>query len=79
MVQFVGVRTGWAVGSDGIIVATRDGGASWQKQTSGTDESLLGGSFVNALTGWAVGGKGTISCCFAQLRPSARRQLSSCP
>lgn len=34
-VDFVDEQHGWAVGHDGIILASRDGGVSWQKQFDG--------------------------------------------
>jgi|TARA_R110002167_G_scaffold144884_3_gene335598 photosystem II stability/assembly factor-like uncharacterized protein len=34
-VTFVGDRSGWAVGHDGVVLATADGGMSWHKQLDG--------------------------------------------
>jgi photosystem II stability/assembly factor-like uncharacterized protein len=34
-VWFVDDRTGWVVGHDGVVLATRDGGASWDLQREG--------------------------------------------
>lgn len=34
-VDFTTSELGWAVGHDGVILATRDGGVSWQKQLDG--------------------------------------------
>ena len=51
---------GWAVGYKGTIVATLDGGQSWQGQSSGTAASLYSVHFVDAQRGWAVGSYGTI-------------------
>ncbi|NUO81176.1 hypothetical protein HUU05_13945 [candidate division KSB1 bacterium] len=48
--------TGWAVGDDGTILSTNNGGATWQAQTSGTTSSIMSVHFVNATTGWAVCG-----------------------
>ncbi|MBC8179615.1 hypothetical protein H8E88_00685, partial [candidate division KSB1 bacterium] len=53
-------QTGWAVGSNGVIVHTSDGGSSWSSQTSGTSNYLLSVHFSDSRTGWAVGGYGTI-------------------
>jgi hypothetical protein len=36
VVHFADARTGWAVGEGGTIMATRDGGASWELQRSGS-------------------------------------------
>jgi Photosynthesis system II assembly factor YCF48 len=54
-------RHGWAVGERGTILATQNGGESWQTQPSDTTNNL--GSVVFAgdgRRGWAVGGRGTI-------------------
>jgi photosystem II stability/assembly factor-like uncharacterized protein len=50
----------WAVGDEGTILATTDGGAGWNAQTSGTIDSLYGVAFVDTVHGWAVGDNGTI-------------------
>ena len=53
------MQRGWAVGSGGLILHSRDGGRYWQAQTSGT----LGWDavqFVDTQRGWAVGNEGTI-------------------
>ncbi|WP_170113121.1 YCF48-related protein [Ahniella affigens] len=56
----VGAENAWAVGFDGKIVATRDGGSSWSVQTSGTNAWLNAVAFFDAKRGWAVGRRGTI-------------------
>jgi hypothetical protein len=43
------------VGSDGAIVATSDGGATWSAQASGSGADLFGVTFADATHGWAVG------------------------
>ena len=53
-------RHAWAVGSNGTILATADGGASWGPQTSNTTEDLYSVAFVDAQRGWAVGRRGMI-------------------
>ncbi len=53
-------RHAWAVGRNGTILATADGGASWAPQTSKTTQSLLSVAFVDQQRGWAVGLNGTI-------------------
>ena len=57
---FVNPRQGWAVGLGGVIVATRDGGKSWVRQTSTVSDRLDSVTFVNPQQGWAVGGRGEI-------------------
>ena len=48
------------MGTDGTILATSNGGATWKAQSSGTTETLYGVAFANASDGWAVGQIGTI-------------------
>ena len=55
-VQFVDNMHGWAVGDNGTIVATIDGGETWTVQTSGTTEKLRSVYFLTTTRGWAVGG-----------------------
>jgi photosystem II stability/assembly factor-like uncharacterized protein len=60
-VHFVDAQTGWAVGEDGIIFTTSDGGMSWQSQNSGIPNDLKNRNdlqevyFSNSQTGWVVG------------------------
>ena len=46
---------GWAVGDQGTIVHTSDGGANWTAQSSGTSYQLTGVTFTDAQDGWATG------------------------
>lgn len=50
----------WAVGNDGKIIHSADGGATWSAQTSNNINHLLGVFFLDAQKGWLVGGNGTI-------------------
>jgi C1A family cysteine protease/photosystem II stability/assembly factor-like uncharacterized protein len=59
-VAFADGQHGWAVGWDGTIVATSNGGGAWTPQTSGTTEDLRGVAFADASRGWAVGRYGTL-------------------
>ena len=59
-VFFAGSETGWAVGANGIIYFTANGGRAWQPQESGVKSDLYDVKFLDALEGWAVGGEGTI-------------------
>lgn len=52
--------TSYAVGSAGGIYATTDGGVTWSPQSSGTTESLHGGSGFISTTAYVVGDAGTI-------------------
>src|SRR3954451_15701038 len=54
-VFFVDAKEGWAVGDDGVIRHSIDGGKSWEDQASGTRASLRGVYFLDESVGWAVG------------------------
>lgn len=61
-VYFVDDRRGWAVGHDGTILATADGGETWQllRDEPGKERVLLSVWFGNALHGLAVGQFGLV-------------------
>jgi len=63
-VFFLDDQHGWAGGNSGAIIATQDGGRSWQQQASDNTQAIKAIHFVDAgygeLHGWAVGNKGTI-------------------
>ncbi len=60
-VFFVDARRGWAVGDRGTVIATTNGGASWQPQASGTEAWLDSITFTaDGQRGWAVGDDGTL-------------------
>ena len=59
-ITLVSPQAGWAVGYNGTILHTTDGGTSWQPQTSGTTTALNSVAFVSPQAGWAVGYYGTI-------------------
>ncbi len=53
----------WAVGTDGTVERTVDGGEDWEVQDTPDDldgEVLMGVTFVDEQTGWAVGSFGAI-------------------
>jgi photosystem II stability/assembly factor-like uncharacterized protein len=50
----------WAVGKDGIILHSKDAGRNWEKQASGTQESLSAVCFTNNQVGFVVGTGGII-------------------
>jgi photosystem II stability/assembly factor-like uncharacterized protein len=56
----VAPQSGWAVGDNGTILHTEDGGHSWKPQNSQTTESLWDVAFVTAQSGWAVSEGGVI-------------------
>jgi len=59
-VSFPDARHGWAVGHDGVIIATSDGGLIWQRQDDGKslDTVFLDVLFLDATHGFAVGAYG---------------------
>ena len=60
-VHFLDINTGWAVGANGDIYNTVDGGITWNAQNSGVSGTILKSVyFVDENTGWAVGGGGLI-------------------
>ena len=59
-VSFADQNNGIAVGSDGTIRRTTNGGTTWMPQSSGTTNDLYEVSFNNANNGTAVGANGTI-------------------
>ncbi|MBI2876826.1 MAG: hypothetical protein HYY20_08090 [Candidatus Tectomicrobia bacterium] len=52
---FIDEKTGWAIGANGAILHTADGGKNWAKQESGTDAALQDLYFANEKVGWVVG------------------------
>ncbi len=50
-VQFVGEKEGWAVGDDGVILHSIDGGETWERQATGLRASLRSVHFLNPFTG----------------------------
>lgn len=54
-VQFVDKNEGWAVGDEGVVWHTIDGGRNWEFQPTGTRASLRGMHFLTPFTGWIVG------------------------
>ncbi len=54
-VWFFDANKGIAVGDEGIIQQTMDGGSSWVRRASGTDQWLGGIYFTDTCQGWVVG------------------------
>src|SRR5436190_24044288 len=46
---------GWAVGDEGVIWHSTDGGKHWDRQPSGTRASLRCVHFLNPAIGWVAG------------------------
>jgi photosystem II stability/assembly factor-like uncharacterized protein len=59
-VWFATHERGWAVGGEGVIIATNDGGRTWRPQTSGVGDDLYDVKFFDESEGWAVGRGGTM-------------------
>ncbi len=59
-VSFADAQNGWAVGHDGVIIATTDGGKSWTRQDQRPDLEtvLLDVHFLDAKHGFIVGAYG---------------------
>lgn len=56
---FIGSQ-GWIVGDDGTILHSTDGGRTWSRQVSPTDEALTCLFFLSPSRGWAGGNRGTL-------------------
>jgi len=59
-VDFVDEMTGWAVGSGGTIIHTKDGGKTWVHQTSPSRTRLRSVNFWDKKIGWILGFGGVI-------------------
>lgn len=59
-IHFLNSNIGWAVGRDGTILKTNDGGNNWAYQNSGINAQLMSVHFSDINYGWAVGGGGII-------------------
>lgn len=55
-ITFTDLLHGCAVGTNGTIISTGNGGESWIPRTSGTSEELRSVYFLNQDTGWVAGG-----------------------
>jgi photosystem II stability/assembly factor-like uncharacterized protein len=58
--DFASATYGYAVGANGRIFRTSEGGATWDEVSSGTGQDLLSVCFVSASRGWACGTNGLI-------------------
>ena len=54
-VQFVDADVGWAVGDEGVIWKTIDGGTTWERQPTGVRGSLRSLHALTPLVAWVVG------------------------
>lgn len=53
--QFLDAERGWAIGADGVLVATTDGGESWTDIGYGVNNRMYGLFFLDDQTGWVAG------------------------
>ena len=67
---FLNENSGWAVGDQGIMFSTTDGGADWELQGSGTFDDLYSVNIESSQSGWSVGNDGTILKYIKSLNPS---------
>jgi len=63
----VSATKAWAVGLNGVIIQTTDGGTNWTLQESGTFLPLYGVDFLNEQTGVAAGGAPTGATAYTNL------------
>ena len=54
-VHFVTPKVGFAAGDRGLVMGTKDGGQSWAKSVTNTDNWLYDIYFIDEKRGWAVG------------------------
>jgi photosystem II stability/assembly factor-like uncharacterized protein len=59
-VSFVDKKRGWAVGTEGRVFTTVDGGRKWTAQISNVRADLYDVKFIDELEGWAAGAGGTL-------------------
>jgi photosystem II stability/assembly factor-like uncharacterized protein len=55
-VYFVSDKRGWVAGDGGLVFRTEDGGKSWQRQTTGTEESVNDIYFRDREEGYLLAG-----------------------
>ena len=51
---FLDTLNGWVSGGGGFMTATRDGGVTWEAQSSGTTRNIVEHFFLDGNTGWYV-------------------------
>ena len=59
-IHFLDANNGWAVGLNGTIIRTTNGGTTWTAQTSGITNHLFDVYFIDANNGLAVGEFGRV-------------------
>ncbi|MCS6905391.1 MAG: YCF48-related protein, partial [Bacteroidia bacterium] len=59
-IHFINEQSGWAVGENGTILHTTDGGNTWKELSINIPVTLTTVFFVSEKKGWVAGQKGTI-------------------
>jgi len=59
-VYFFSGTDGIAVGNNGLVISTTDGGSNWSTVTIGTSDNLKALHFADANTGWVAGDNGVV-------------------
>ena len=59
-VYFATTDSGWAVGDNGTVLFSANGGETWTSQNTPIPQDLRGVYFLNRNTGWIVGLNGTV-------------------
>jgi photosystem II stability/assembly factor-like uncharacterized protein len=73
-VKFIDALEGWAVGAEGTIIHTTDGGEQWTTERSNTEHPLERVFFTSRERGWAVGFGGTVVAYLRGEAASASKQ-----
>jgi photosystem II stability/assembly factor-like uncharacterized protein len=58
--SFVNRKRGWAVGAEGRVFASTDGGRTWSQQNANVSADLYDVKFLDEREGWAAGAGGTL-------------------
>jgi len=59
-IRFADEDNGWIVGERGLVLNTRDGGTTWQRQDSGTERLLSSVFPIGRDAAWIAAGRGTL-------------------
>jgi hypothetical protein len=59
-IEFVDATHGWMVGSDGVVLASADGGRSWSP-VAAAPRGAAAVDFVDTSNGWVIGADGSLS------------------
>ncbi|MBB2483829.1 PKD domain-containing protein [Mitsuaria sp. WAJ17] len=59
-IRFADALHGWAAGRYGLLLSTRDGGKTWERQDAGTKQHLFRLEVLDSRTVWAMGHHGAV-------------------